>query len=267
MKYKRGQVSRILNIPIDTLRFYEQKNIINPKKDENSNYRLYDAWDINFLLDYKKYRSYDFSIPEIEEIMHKGSIKHFINKIDDKQKYFEKMMKFYSMLCKKNFEYSKKLKTIENNLDKCLLIEQPKKYYFTHRKNNNFEYLSKFEDIATPWMEYFPFVDFLVLLPKESIMDRKNDYRWGFSVDAEYVEAFELPLSDIVKEINHKKCVYTIICIKNKNEFSLDLLNNVVKYIEKNNLQLCGDITGTLLCRVHEKDEFLRYIELWVAVV
>lgn len=268
MKYKRGQVSKILNIPIDTLRFYEQKNIINPKKDEISNYRLYDAWDINFLLDYKKYRSYDFSISEIEEIMHKGSLKHFINKIDERQKFFEKMMKFYTMLCKKNKEYSQKLKEIENDLDKCILTEQPQKYYFTHRKNNNFEFLSTFEDIAIPWMEYFPFVDFLILLPKEAVVDRKNknDYRWGFSINKEYIETFELPVNDIVKEINHKKCVYTIICIRNKNEFSLKLLNNAMEYIENKNLKLCGDITGNLLCRVHEPEGFFRYIELWIPV-
>lgn len=269
MKYKRGQVSKILNIPIDTLRFYEQKNIINPKKDENSNYRLYDAWDINFLFDYKKYRSYDFSIPEIEEIMHKGSLKHFIDKIDDRQKHFEKRMKFYTMLTKKNFEYGETLKRIEGGVDKCSLAEQPHKYYFTHRKNNNFEFLSEFDDIAIHWMEYFPFVDFLIELPKEAVLDRenKNDYRWGFSINKEYIEAFELPTNDIVKEVNNRKCVYTIICVRDKNEFSLQLLNNAMEYIERNKLKLCGDITGNLLCRVHEQQGFFRYIELWLPVL
>lgn len=44
-----GKVSKLLNISRDTLRYFEQENIVVPKKNAENNYRYYDDWDINFL--------------------------------------------------------------------------------------------------------------------------------------------------------------------------------------------------------------------------
>ncbi|WP_291634657.1 hypothetical protein [Clostridium sp.] len=108
----------------------------------------------------------------------------------------------------------------------------------------------------------------MVELSKEAVIERanKNEYKWGFSVNKEYAKAFDLPINDKVKGVDSKKCVYTVICAGEKGSFSLQLLNNAMDYIEKNNLKLCGDVTGNLLCRVHETEGLSRYIELWLPV-
>ena len=84
MKYKIGEVSKILNIPVETIRFYETKNLIHPEKDENSNYRYYDIWDMNRLLDYKKYRELEFSLNESLESIQSASLKGFTDKLQEK---------------------------------------------------------------------------------------------------------------------------------------------------------------------------------------
>ena len=81
MKYKIGEVSKILNIPVETIRFYETKNLIHPEKDENSNYRYYDIWDMNRLLDYKKYRELEFSLNESLEIIQSANLEGFTDKL------------------------------------------------------------------------------------------------------------------------------------------------------------------------------------------
>ena len=75
MKYKISEVSKILNIPIDTLRYLEAKDIVNPSKNDNNKYRFYEAWDINFLTEFKKFRSFDFSVSEVKEILHSDESK------------------------------------------------------------------------------------------------------------------------------------------------------------------------------------------------
>ena len=69
MKYKIGEISKILDVPVETIRFYESKGLIHPQKDKDSNYRYYDYWDINLLFDYKKYRDLEFSLAESLEII------------------------------------------------------------------------------------------------------------------------------------------------------------------------------------------------------
>ena len=51
MKYKIGDVARILGISTDLLRYYEKKGVVRPVKDKANDYRYYEAWDINFLMD------------------------------------------------------------------------------------------------------------------------------------------------------------------------------------------------------------------------
>ena len=48
MRYKIGDVSRILGISTDLLRYYEKKGVVQPQKDKSNDYRYYDTWDINF---------------------------------------------------------------------------------------------------------------------------------------------------------------------------------------------------------------------------
>ena len=101
MKYKIGEVSRILNIPLETLRYYESKDIVHPVKDKENNYRYYDAWDINFLIECKKFRSLDFSLSEIQDILHKDNLSNFIDKINDRQRYYNEKLKYYTLLVEK----------------------------------------------------------------------------------------------------------------------------------------------------------------------
>ena len=44
--YNIGEVSKYLGISRDTLKFYESKGLINPKKNSGNGYREYDHFDI-----------------------------------------------------------------------------------------------------------------------------------------------------------------------------------------------------------------------------
>ena len=44
MKYKIGDVARILGISTDLLRYYEKKGVVRPVKDKANDYRYYEAW-------------------------------------------------------------------------------------------------------------------------------------------------------------------------------------------------------------------------------
>ena len=65
MQYKIGDVARILGISTDLLRYYEKKGVVAPTKDKQNDYRYYDVWDINFLIDCLWYKSFGFGIPQI----------------------------------------------------------------------------------------------------------------------------------------------------------------------------------------------------------
>ena len=268
MKYKISEVSKILNIPIDTIRYLEKKDIVNPVKDSQNNYRFYDAWDINFLNEYKRLRSFDFSTSEVREIMHHDNLKNFIDRIDERQCYFEERLKYYTMLIQKNKEYRLSLKNIKSNLWKCTFMHCPEIYYFIHRFNYQYVTMNNFDGLFESWLNYFPFVEPIVEIQLEAIKSREenNDYSWGFSIKKEYVDAFNIQLNNKVKHIETTKSVYTVICAGDKGSFSLALLDKVLEFIEENNYTLIGNVVGNLLTRVHEPNGYCRYIEVWLPV-
>ena len=67
MRYKIGDVARILGISPDLIRYYEEKGVVSPQKDPYNNYRYYDTWDINFLLDCLWYKNFGFGIDQVAQ--------------------------------------------------------------------------------------------------------------------------------------------------------------------------------------------------------
>ena len=51
--YSIGTIAKLLGISSETLRYYESKNVIQPKRDPDTGYRYYTAWDLHMLLQAK----------------------------------------------------------------------------------------------------------------------------------------------------------------------------------------------------------------------
>ena len=72
--YNIGEVSKYLGISRDTLKFYESKGLINPKKNSGNGYREYDHFDIYDITTINFYREIDIEIKKIQEIKKNMSI-------------------------------------------------------------------------------------------------------------------------------------------------------------------------------------------------
>ena len=70
MKYKIGDVAKALGVSTDILRYYERKGVVKPEKDENNDYRYYNAWHINFLTDCLWFKNFGFSIEQTADMVH-----------------------------------------------------------------------------------------------------------------------------------------------------------------------------------------------------
>lgn len=268
LKYKISEVSKILNIPVDTLRYLEAKDIVNPSKNDNNKYRFYEAWDINFLIEFKKFRSFDFSVSEVKEILHSDDLNNFIERVDERQEYFEEKLTYYMLLKQKNQEYINSLNNIKENIGKFSITNCPDIYYFMHRFNYKYEAKDNFDGLFESWLKYFPFVETIVEMQLDAVMNRNhnNDYEWGFSMRKDYAKAFDIPINDKVKHVKTRESVYTVICAGDKGSFSLKLLDGALEFIESNGYELVGDVIGNLLARVHEPSGYCRYIEVWFPI-
>jgi len=68
--YKIGEFSKITNMTVKTLRYYDEENILTPSyRDKDTNYRYYSEEDFKKAELILMLRNLDFSISEIKDLL------------------------------------------------------------------------------------------------------------------------------------------------------------------------------------------------------
>lgn len=63
--YKINEVSKLTNIPVSTLHYYEELNLLTPQRNKN-NYRIYSSQDIEWINFIKRIKETGMSLKEIK---------------------------------------------------------------------------------------------------------------------------------------------------------------------------------------------------------
>jgi len=116
-KLIKSEVNKLFNTTSETLRYYEQKGLINPDIQEN-NYRYYDFFDLQKLRQIFLFRSLGISIESIQKIM--------AEEISEKE--------YIDLLTKHQEELKVKIKNLEEtsqNVDQLLKLVSSKELNYT----------------------------------------------------------------------------------------------------------------------------------------
>ena len=68
MDYSIRDVSEILNLSREMIRYYEKYGVILPRRNDENNYRSYSTFDIFMLLDTLQYRSWGIQIKGMQDL-------------------------------------------------------------------------------------------------------------------------------------------------------------------------------------------------------
>ncbi|GGH65606.1 MerR family transcriptional regulator [Rothia aerolata] len=90
-----GQVASLVGVSVRTLHHYEESGLLNPARTR-SGYRVYSSADIDRLQQILVYRSLDFSLHEIQEILETGNAKDYLSQ--QKRLLIEKIYRLQSVL-------------------------------------------------------------------------------------------------------------------------------------------------------------------------
>lgn len=270
MSLKIGDVSKLLNMSVETIRFYESQNIIKPSRKADSKYRFYETWDIFFLMECMKYRSFDISVKDISKILHAESLNFFLQKIDEKQKNINNEIRYNTLLYEKIEQYRASLETVELNQGNFWFKKVPEQLYFIYlsSQGDKYEELWRANPLFSEWMNGLPFVEFGVHVTLEDLMNRNtvNREQWSLITEKKYADVLKLPLNESIRFVPSQLCLCTIINAGDKGDLSLKLFDPVMEYLQNSNYEICGDLIGKLLVRVHEGKRYCRYFEMQIPV-
>ena len=151
MKYKIGEVSRILGISADLLRYYEKKGVVHPEKNRSNDYRYYDSWDINFLTDCLWFKNMGFSIEQIADIVRIPGVDALDELFRGKEEELEESIRRGQLLLRRSREQREDLERARTLLGRCEEAERPETLLFLNRMGENYQRDAVTEAAARRW--------------------------------------------------------------------------------------------------------------------
>lgn len=108
--YKIGEISKLYQIGPDSLRYYEELGLLNPKRGDNGYrmYSLHDLWRLNVIRDLRRL---DFSMEQIGDYMKNRTIATTKQLLKDEISVIDEQIAFFESL---KMDVTERLVTLEN---------------------------------------------------------------------------------------------------------------------------------------------------------
>ncbi len=268
MLYKIGDVARILGVSPDILRYYEKKGVVTPMKGENNDYRYYDAWDINFLMDCLWFKNFGFSIDQIADIVHIPSVADLDGMLNAKEDELRDTIARTQLQLRRLEQHRQDLKRIDSLLYRCEICDSPEFVRFINRVGDAYDIGGGLKGLARQWLKALPFNNRYFEMNADAPLPGSEDsYRWGFSLTREYADALHFEVKPPMALIPSRKSIHTIF--KNSGGrgcFAPSLLQYAINYADERDIRIFGPICGILLASVVENDVLTGYFEAWLPI-
>lgn len=197
--YRIGEFSKITQLSIKTLRYYDEIGILSPSmRDEVSNYRLYDEKDFERAQMIKLLRSLDFSIMEIQDLL------ETIHSEEDLSYYIREKQEFIK---KEIIQQEVLLHRMEAYLHQVHHHEQAKQYEITEERLPqmlvaSYAYTGKYQDISM----------YLPILFKEIKGNASNEPMFNLYYDESYMEEAQIEICiPLKKKFIAKQCMIKVL--------------------------------------------------------
>ncbi|WP_297712818.1 MerR family transcriptional regulator [Clostridium sp.] len=262
-QYKIGDVSEILNLSNEMIRYYEKYGAIAPVRDEKSKYRIYSIFDIFSLIECLHYKSWGIKIKDIKDTIyndfHNRSMRNMIiyqNKLNNEIDY---------LLLKRQRinEIIENQKIIKYNIGNYWVkkIKRKRVFEFVSSYGENFDKITADKNVGKTIFsdDYIFYFDVCVEL-------KENCLKWGFTTDEEYYDKLNIPdnLENFI--YGEQFCLCTIVRVGSLKNLNKECFYTAINYALNKGYKISGAVSGMLVGRGYLNQEFCRYFEIQIPV-
>lgn len=267
MKYKIGEVASVLGTSPDLLRYYEKKGVVTPQKGKYNDYRYYDAWDINFLMDCLWFKNFGFSIEQISDMVRSYSAQDISNMFSDKEDELRSTIKRCELLLKRSQEYREGIAKL-SLLGQCDIAVSPAGVCYLNRHADEFPSLDELAPYSRQWLELMPFNYRYFEISQAALSGHDPlDYRWGYFLSSDYADELEFEVAEPMTVLKPQRSIHTVCQSSGKGQFGPKILEHALRFAEENGYTIAGPARGTLLASVcDDEDKLNGYFEVWIPI-
>ncbi len=261
--YRTGQLSDILGMSRDVLRYYERKGIVKPKQEALNNYREYDFYDIYALMVGEFYKKRNFKINEVKKVKSGSKIDEIQTILEIKEKELEAAIHKQEVILHKINETKQFCNDIKMYLNNFSIRELP--LYEVRGEisdlNAFFEYpvilenmdLTQ-EDILSNIMKIFTFDDTGFLEYKMYIVNRAERNQ---RIEGE-------------NYLDYINCIYTIAEDGRYQNGDIDIKDNIYKsactWVKEQGLELLGVAFANTRLITYTDEKERVFLEVYIPI-
>jgi DNA-binding transcriptional MerR regulator len=259
--YKIKELSDILNISKQMIRYYEQCGVINPEREKDNNYRIYHSMDLFELLEAVSLSKFDVNIKKIHEIkntqageMLKESYQSFYEKKQEE-------IAFDQMICERSKEMIDIIETAQFNIGNIYVKKMPEamRLHWFYGKDDHYTKMMVPNKLLSfiSSQRMIPFVDNVILFEPEK-------ETWFVQFQKRYIKESLIPSKESWLHEEEQLVLATIIDMGDKGAFRDEQVFTTAKKMREKGYDLEPYIYGRLLYRGVENDSYHRYLELFI---
>lgn len=263
---KVSDVARLLRLSSDSIRFYEKRGIIHPKRQGDNQYRLFHMDDIRRLYDCKIFQNIGFTISEIEAIIHDKTRGEISGMLEERERQINSEILRAKMALHKIEKLRESAELADAMRGRYLIQASPHVKMCFYAENNHFEPDRVAHPSFRTIMEYHNLFDCAVVIPKKyaARADAHEKAIFGFSIDVDAMREWDVPMDDPQLEIASVTCVYSAFAADGI--ISAEDLAGAFAWMKRRNLRLSGDVFCKMRRVTFEHGADTRYYEVWLPV-
>lgn len=261
--YTVGQVANFLGVTRDTLKYYEEKELVKPNYDSNG-YRKYNQFDIHDVITTNFYRGLDIEIKRIQKIRQSNSIEDIENVLEEKEAKIMEELEYKKLLLKQIKSVKKDCYKVKEYLGK-----------FTIKEMKPIEVIGEMSDY-TAYDEYeilrsdsdrLKKVVTLTDVRRVIYFDEEGINKEKFIVVSEIDDSNNNPQGEVLA---HPKCLYTVIengrAVGDGKSIEHEVGESLLKVATKNGHELVGIAYINILLTTYEDDLERVFVEMYVPI-
>lgn len=161
-QYKIGEISALLGISPETLRFYEKRGLLQPEKSPHNGYRSYSQNDLYRLLDIIFYRRLDLGLDDIRHLLTTDDLTAITQLLAEQQEALEQKIALETLTLKKLETVRRSWQQIPKLLGRFVCQALPPAYILLENQPAG-DTLQRFSILSQEHLELSQFLEPLVL--------------------------------------------------------------------------------------------------------
>ena len=261
-----NDVAQLLRISTETIRFYEKKKIVNPKRDGDNSYRYFTQADIRRLYDCRIYQSMGFSLSEIIDIFRETSSERLDHMIAEKEEQLQKTVQEDMLALDRIRQVKAANDKAEHGYGKFFIMESPHylaSFHSDHNELNSNTIRHHFWDCVA---DYYNLFTCAALISPEIVKSScvHDEMRMGYTINFEDAKKLNLYPDSHVMEFAPRRCVYTLFHAEPV--VNADVLAPALHWMQEHGFILKGDILCSTIKITFRDGMESRIYEAWFPI-